>query len=163
MEDISSSFRNKGRGEQDIEWHLLKDKEREKDRENEGGGRKKKGHVSERGKIQSHSLRDRLCLILYPAGTGLNQILLILDRVLASLAGELVSLPQLNVRPHMVNDCFVHRSIKGLFIKSPFASSKIPLLSSLFTHPKRWQSLAAFPFQFNVFGFPFLSFFVGVR
>lgn len=44
---------------------------------------------------------------------------------------DLVSLPQLNAHTHIINDCFVHRSIKGLFIKSPFASSKIPLVSLL--------------------------------
>lgn len=71
---------------------------------------------------------------------------------------DLVSLPQLNAHPHIINDCFVHRSIKGLFIKSPFASSKIPLLSSLL-HLRRWQRLAEFPFRFHVCGFPFFFFF----
>lgn len=44
---------------------------------------------------------------------------------------DLLSLPQLNFHPHIINDCFVHRSIMCLFIKSPFAPLKIPLLSSL--------------------------------
>lgn len=70
---------------------------------------------------------------------------------------DLVSLPQLNAHPHIINDCFVHRSIKGLFIKSPFASSKIPLLSSLL-HLRRWQYLAEFPFRFYVCGYSFLLF-----
>lgn len=35
------------------------------------------------GKIQKHWLSDHLCLILYPNGTGLNQILIILDHALA--------------------------------------------------------------------------------
>lgn len=71
---------------------------------------------------------------------------------------DLVSLPQLNAHPHIINNCFVHRSIKGLFIKSPFASSKIPLLSSLL-HLRRWQRLAEFPFRFHVCGFSFFFFF----
>lgn len=70
---------------------------------------------------------------------------------------DLVSLPQLNAHPHIINDCFVHRSIKGLFIKSPFASSKIPLLSSLL-HLRRWQCLAEFPFWFHVCGFSLFFF-----
>lgn len=41
--------------------------------------------------------------------------------------------------PHIINDCFVHRSIKSLFIKSPFAFSKIPLHSSRL---RRWHRLA---------------------
>lgn len=56
----------------------------------------------------------------------------------------LVLLPQLNTTLHIINDCFVHRSIKSLFIKSPFAVPKISLLSSVL-YAGRWWSLAELP------------------
>lgn len=56
----------------------------------------------------------------------------------------LVLLPQLNAILHIINDCFVHRSIRSLFIKNPFAFLKIPLLSPLL-HAGRWWRLAELP------------------
>lgn len=55
---------------------------------------------------------------------------------------------------HIINDCFVHRSIKSLFIKSPFAFSKIPSHSSRL---RRWHRLAELPLCFS-FSFFFLLF-----
>lgn len=43
-----------------------------------------------------------------------------------SASRMLVLLPQLNAALHIINNCFVHRSIKSLFIKRPFTFSKIP-------------------------------------
>lgn len=60
--------------------------------------------------------------------------------------------------PHIINDCFVHRSIKSLFIKSPFAFSKIPSLRSLL-RLRRWQQLAELPLWSHVCGISFFPFY----
>lgn len=136
------------------QWVALKDKERERQRETE----KKDACVRER-KEDPEALAEWL-FVSHPLPlwhrTQSNSPHSWPRIRLASR--DLVSLPQLNAHPHIINNCFVHRSIKGLFIKSPFASSKIPLLSSLL-HLRRWQRLAEFPFRFHVCGFSFFFFF----
>lgn len=71
-------------------------------------------------------------------------------------AEDLVWLAQLNAHPHIINNGFVHRSINGRFIKSPFASSTQ-------LHLRRWQILAVFIPGFRLGLFFFLSLSASVR
>lgn len=97
----------------------------------------------------------------HPNGTKLDQILLILQCRINLASRDSGSLPQLNACSHIINGCFVHRSIKGMFIKSPFASSKNPLAK--FSHGTQRRHMAEFAFGFCVFQCVFRFFLCGKR
>lgn len=82
MKDISSFFRKKGNTGVTQQVTLANRQKGEKQRKTEK--RKKGTSKRERERnIQRHQLTDHLSRILYPSGTRLDQILLILSQALA--------------------------------------------------------------------------------